>query len=215
MAERPLPRLVAATDRERLTKPDFAERLEALVAAGCPAVLLRGGGLTDLAFYKQVCESGTCCRAAGAALWVGDRADIARACGADAVQLPEHGMSIAGARRAAGPGVRVGRSVHSLARALAAAGDGVDHLVVGTIYASRSHPGIEPVGPELVARIRAALDARGTPVPVFGIGGLTPSRCQAVVAAGAAGVVAIRALWDAADPAAAVRAFSEALDSAP
>lgn len=207
--------MIAATDTERMARPDFATRLAALLAAGCPCVLLRGRGLPGRTFYRLACEARTLCRASGAQLWIGDRADIARVCGADGVQLPATGLSIAGARRAAGPGIRVGRSVHSLDAALAAAADGADHLVVGTIYASASHPGIEPAGPDLVARIRAGLDALEVPVPIFAIGGLTPDLCAAVVAAGADGVVAVRGLWDAVDPAAAVRAYNEALHSPP
>lgn len=207
MRERPLPALVAATDDERLAGAGFTDRLEALLAAGCPAVLLRGGRLPARRLYNLVCEGRERCTAHGAELWVGDRVDIARVCGADGVQLPERGLSIAGARRGIGPGVRIGRSVHSSEAALTAAGDGADHLVVGTIFATATHPGTEPSGAVFLTTVRAALDARGMSVPLLAIGGMTPERVQAVMEAGAAGVVAIRALWDAEDPATAVREF--------
>ncbi|MBK9692536.1 MAG: thiamine phosphate synthase [Gemmatimonadetes bacterium] len=48
--------------------------------------------------------------------------------------------------------------------------------------------------------------ARG-PCPVIAIGGITPARAAAVHQAGAFGVAAITALWDAADPAAAATAM--------
>ncbi|HUP01386.1 MAG TPA: thiamine phosphate synthase [Gemmatimonadota bacterium] len=215
MHERPVPRLVAATDDERLSRPDYRERLEALLAAGCPAILVRAKRLGGRDLYKYVCYTRERCAARGAELWVGDRADIARAAEADGLQLPERGLSMAGARRAIGPPScdgprpRIGRSVHSFDGALAAAGEGADHIVVGAIYATVSHPGVEPARPELLARIRAALDARGLPIPILAIGGLTPERAAEVGAAGAAGVVAVRALWDAEDPTRAVHAFLE------
>ena len=46
---------------------------------------------------------------------------------------------------------------------------------------------------------------------MIAIGGLTPANAAGVVAAGAWGVAAIRALWDAPDPAQAARAFLAAL----
>jgi thiamine-phosphate pyrophosphorylase len=203
--------LVAATDDERLARPDFAERLEALLAAGCPAVWLRSralGGRDLLALARDV---GARSAKHGARLWVGERADVAAIARAHAVQLPERGLSVAGARRAAGRGIAVGRSVHSEEAALAAARDGADHLVVGTIFPSESHPGGAAAGPALLSDVRAALSAAGLSVPLIAIGGMTPERAGEARRAGADGVAAIRALWDAEDPAGAVRAFLAAL----
>ena len=205
------PLLVAATDDERLARPDFAERLEALLAAGCPAVWLRSralGGRDLLALARDV---GARCAKHGARLWVGERADVAAIARAHAVQLPERGLSVAGARRAAGRGIAVGRSVHSAEAALAAAREGADHLVVGTIFPSESHPRGAAAGPALLSDVRAALGAAGVSLPLIAIGGMTPARAGEALRAGADGVAAIRALWDAEDPAGAVRAFLAAL----
>ena len=205
------PLLVAATDDERLPRPDFAARMEALLAAGCPAVWLRSralGGRDLLALARDVAAR---CAAHGARLWVGERADVAAIARAHAVQLPERGLSVAGARRAAGRGIAVGRSVHSAEAALAAAREGADHLVVGTIFPSESHPGRAAASPALLSEARAALGASGASVPLIAIGGMTPERAGQALHAGADGVAAIRALWDAEDPAGVVRAFLAAL----
>jgi len=205
------PLLVAATDDERLARPDFAERLEALLAAECPAVWLRSralGGRDLLALARDV---GARCAEHGARVWVGERADVAAIARAHAVQLPERGLSVAGARRAAGRAIVVGRSVHSAEAALAAAREGVDHLVVGTIFPSESHPEGAAAGPALLSDVRAALGAAGASLPGIAIGGMTPERAGEALRAGADGVAAIRALWDAEDPAGAVRAFLAAL----
>jgi thiamine-phosphate diphosphorylase len=135
--------------------------------------------------------------------------------GARAVQLPERGLSVAGARRAAGPGVAVGRSVHSVAAAIAAAREGADHLVVGTVYESRTHPGRTAAGSGLVAGIRAALEAEGLHIPLVAVGGMTPARAIEAIRAGAGGVAAIGGLWDDPDPGAAARAFLAALRPRP
>ena len=115
------PLLVAATDDARLAAADFDARLEALLAGGCPAVWLRSRSLDARALLARARALRERCTAHGAALWVGDRADVAALAGAAHVQLPERGLSVAGARRAAGAGVTVGRSVHSAGAARAAA----------------------------------------------------------------------------------------------
>ena len=96
------PLLVAATDDERLSRPDFHERLEALLDAGCPMIWIRAGRLEARAFLEIARDAARRCARAGADLWVGERADVAALAGAKAVQLPERGLSVAGARRAAG-----------------------------------------------------------------------------------------------------------------
>ncbi len=203
------PPLVAATDDERLLRPDFGERLETLLAAGLPAVLIRRGReASDRARLALLRDAVGRCRRHGAELWVGGRVDLALAAGADAVQLPEHGLSIAGARAVA-PGLRIGRSVHGVEAAVEAARMGADHLLVGTIFASTSHPGVEPAGPALLGSIRDALDR--TAPPLLAIGGLTPERVHEAIAAGASGIVAIRAIWETDDPARSVERFLIAL----
>jgi thiamine-phosphate diphosphorylase len=201
------PLLVAATDDEQLARPDFAARLEALLAAGCPAVWLRSRALGGRDLLTLARDIGARCAEHGARLWVGDRADVAAIARAHAVQLPERGLSADGARRAAGRGIAVGRSVHSVEAALDAAREGADHLVVGTIFVSESHPGAGAAGPALLSDVRAALSAAGVSVPVIAVGGMTPERAGEARRAGADGVAAIRALWDAENPSEAVRAF--------
>jgi thiamine-phosphate pyrophosphorylase len=92
-------------------------------------------------------------------------------------------------------------SVHSLGEAEAAVAAGADGLVVGTIWPTASHPGREATGLSLVARA-AALGR-----PVIAIGGVTPERAREARRAGAWGVAAIGALWQAKDRYAATMAL--------
>ena len=203
------PLLVAATDDRQLARPDFDARLEALLAAGCPVVWLRSRALAGRDFLSLARAVREVCDRHGAELWIGDRADVAALAGADAVQLPERGLSIAGARRAAGPGVTVGRSVHSVEASVAAAREGADRIVAGTIFASASHPDREPAGTGLLEEIRAALGDAGP--PLYAIGGIDRGRAESAIRAGADGVAAIGALWDSDDPPAEVRALLDTL----
>jgi thiamine-phosphate diphosphorylase len=206
-----VPLLLAATDDARIAREDFQDRLEALLGAGCPGVWLRAPGIGGRELLVLARGVAAVCAVRGAALWIGDRADVARLVGAHAVQLPARGLSIAGARRAAGARVAVGRSVHSAAAAIAAAREGADHLVVGTVYETPTHPGRPAGGTALVREVREALAAEGLDTPLVAVGGMTPARAAEAVGAGAAGVAAIRSLWDARDPGGAARAFLDAL----
>ena len=206
------PALVAATDDRILERADFRARLDGLLAAGLPAVLVRNReALTAAELLELLIDVRDRCRLHGAELWVGDRADLALAAGADGVQLPSTGLSIPGARVAA-PGLRVARSVHAVGEALAATLMGVDHLVVGTLFETPAHAGRDVAGPGLLTAIRRSIGAARAPIPpLLAIGGLTPERVVEAVRAGADGVVAIRAVWDVDPPARAVGRFLEAL----
>jgi thiamine-phosphate diphosphorylase len=206
------PALVAATNDRILGQADFQTRLEALLAAGLPAVLVRNRrARTAVGLLELLIDVRERCRRHRAELWVGDRADLALAARADGVQLPSAGLSIPGARAAA-PGLRIGRSVHAVGEAVAATLMGVDHLLVGTLFETPAHADHEIAGPGLLTAIRrATAEARAPIPPLLAIGGLTPERVEEAVGAGANGVVAIRAVWDVDPPARGVERFLEAL----
>ncbi|HXE56604.1 MAG TPA: thiamine phosphate synthase, partial [Gemmatimonadales bacterium] len=135
-----------------------------------------------------------------ASVLVNARPDVARAVGAQGVQLGRDDLAPAEARAVLGPGW-IGASVHSIAEAEAAAAEGADFLLVGAIYPTASHPGRAPAGIGLV-RAAAALGK-----PVIAIGGVTAERTAELRDAGAYGAAAIRALWSADDPARAALAL--------
>lgn len=211
----PLPRLVAVTDGTIVADTRFWALLDALLDAGLPALWLRWEGADDRTLQRFSERSRERTAERGAELWIGARPDVARSVEADAVQLPEEGVSIALARRVTGGTLRVGRAVHSVAAALEAADAGADQLVIGTIYASPSHPEFAPAGPDRIRRVRETLTVNGHPLPCFAIGGIDAGNVGAVISAGADGVAAIGALWRAPDPKAVVRAMIDALDRAP
>src|SRR5437667_44615 len=97
------------------------------------------------------------------------------------------------------PGWWMGKSVHDLAEAAPARTEGADYLLVGPVFATPPTP-THAVRPPLGAGALGAIARLG--LPVVAIGGITPERVREVKAAGAYGVAAIRALWDAVEPAA-------------
>jgi thiamine-phosphate diphosphorylase len=117
---------------------------------------------------------------------ISSRADLAVACDAAGVHLPERDIATADARKLVGKRL-VGRSVHSLEGAAAAESEGADYVIFGPVWASASHPGVAPVGVEALATV-----SRSVRIPVLAIGGVTDERIAECHAAGAAGYAAIR-----------------------
>lgn len=200
---RPLARVHAYTDAALLSAPELGIRAAAIAAAG-PAVALHarargaGGDLLAAGALRLIALA----KPPEAAVFVSGRPDIAAAVGAQGVQLAADDVAPADARRLL-PHAWIGRSVHTRDEAADAVHEGADFLVVGSIYETASHPGRPVAGLELV-RESAALGR-----PVIAIGGITAERAHEVRAAGAYGVAAIRALWQAPDPAAATLALLE------
>ena len=134
-----------------------------------------------------------------ASVFVTGRVDVALACGADGVigrtgDLDPRAMREAIERSTVSRRIVLVQSVHSLAEAEHAVAAGADGLLLGTIWATPSHPGRVPSGPELIDRVARC------GVPVWAVGGVTADRAAEAFDAGAWGVAAISALWDANDP---------------
>jgi thiamine-phosphate diphosphorylase len=143
-----------------------------------------------------------------AAVLVNGHPEIARALGAQGVQLATGDLSPEDARAVFSTGW-IGSSVHSEREAELAAREGADFLLVGPIFATPSHPTQVGAGLELI-RSCATYG-----LPVIAIGGISRDRVPQVRDAGAYGVAAISALWKAGDPAVATLAMLEPWTNAP
>jgi thiamine-phosphate pyrophosphorylase len=144
------------------------------------------------------------CDEAGALLILNDRPELVQAAGADGCHVGQDDMEPAAARERAGAEALVGQSTHFPDEVAGAAE--VDYIGVGPVYATPTKPGRHPVGVELVRF--AAFHA---PVPFFAIGGIDAGNVGEVVAAGANRIAVVRAIAEAADPAAAAAALRAAL----
>lgn len=200
-----LPRLHAITDARILALPDLPARAARLAAAAGPAlaVHVRDRALPARALMARATAIADAIRPAGARLVVHGRADVAATLGAWGLQLGQGDLTPLEARQAAGPAWsgRVGVSVHDRTEARLARQHGADWVLLGNLRPTTTHPGRPGIGYALLEEL-----ARGSG-PVLAIGGLGPDDAPAVQAAGAYGIAAITALWDAADLAAAARAM--------
>lgn len=202
-------RLYLITDRAASTRPPL-EVVEECLGAGLRAVQLREKDLEvrDLLALAEPLREAT--RRHGARLLINDRADVALAVGADGVQRTHTSLPVAALRGITPPGFLIGASAHSTAEAREAATEGADFVVFGPVYDTPSKRRYGP--PQGLAALEAA--AAATPRPLLAVGGITPERVREVRAAGAAGVAVIGAVYGAARPADATKAFLDVLGSA-
>lgn len=202
---RPFPRLHAVTNDAICRGAAFGIQAAAIAAAGSAVALhARAPDSTAAQLTVFATRLVALARPPEAAVIISGRPDLARAVGAQGVQLRPGDLSVVDARAVLGSGW-VGRSVHSPAEAEAAVAAGADYLVVGMIFESVSHPERTPAGLGMIRSV-AALGR-----PVIAIGGMNPERARAAREAGAWGVAAISALWGAKDPHAATLAMVEAV----
>jgi len=140
---------------------------------------------------------------------VNDDPELARACNADGVHVGQDDMPAAEARELLGTEAVIGLSTHSEEQIAAAAEAPVDYISVGPIWETPTKEGRPGVGVELIEHAAAR-----APHPFFAIGGIDAGNAEQVVEAGAERLCVVRAIRDAADPAAAASELRQAFAGA-
>ena len=212
-------RLYLCTDARR-ERGDLAEFADAALAGGVDIIQLRDkGSAGDQRFGPleardelAACEIlADAARRHGALFAVNDRADIARAAGADVLHLGQGDLPLDIAREIAGPDPLLGLSTHDPAQVAAAVANGAaDYFCVGPCWPTPTKPGRAAPGLPLV-RTAAGLDCAK---PWFAIGGIDARRLPELLDAGARRIVVVRAITAAEDPRGAARQLSSALAAA-
>jgi len=194
--------VVSDAREDRRDLPDF---LDSILRAGCDIVQLREktAEAGDLLRWGRVFVEAT--RRHGALFIVNDRPDVAVALDADGVHLGQNDLPPGVARRILGPDAIVGLSCHS-PEDHANASPEADYLTAGPVHETPTKPGRPGTGYGLVDHAASTI-AR----PWFVIGGMDASTLPVAVARGATRAVVVRAVTEAADPAAAVRTLLAAL----
>ena len=208
-------RLNAIVDPERAGGRDLAELARLCAQGGATLVQLRD----KVDETRAMVEAARAIKRALAPLnvpfVVNDRVDVALAAGADGVHLGPDDMAIEDARAILGRDAIIGASIKSVEAANAVPVGLIDYVGSGGVYATLSkQQKSEPIGPQGLARIIAALHARAPGLPVAGIAGIDAGNAAAVIDAGADGIAVISALSLTPDPAAAARNLRGIVDAA-
>lgn len=201
MTRRRLPRgLYLLTPDEHDGERLLARTLPLLPFASC--VQLRAKGLDRHVLLATGQHLRKACRESDVAFIVNDDPGLARELDADGVHIGEDDASVDDARRLLGDAAIIGVSCYDdLALARRLASEGADYLAFGAFFPSPTKPHTRRASLQLL-RDSAALG-----LPRVAIGGITPENGGPLVAAGADLLAVISGVFDAADPAAAARAY--------
>lgn len=194
----------------------FAERLKAALDGGdvaCFQYWAPGsvpGGVPDDQLARAADILMPIAQSRDVAFLLNDRPALARRLGCDGVHVTADEPDVAAVRRVLGDDLILGVSARNSRHIAMEAGEnGADYVSFGPFFASGTKPGIDAIAPEIVQWWSEIFE-----IPSVAIGGMTPENCAALVAGGADFIAAIGAVWDAADPAAAVAAFNRAIAGA-
>ena len=176
-------KLYAITDR-RLCKPKLIQDYVAsLLDTGVRAIQLREKDLSDTELRSVAVSINHICKAYSAKLFINSNIGVATDVGVDGVHLPESLLDTI--QKAKARNLLVGCSVHDLDVAQKMQVAGANFVTYSPIYPTMSKRN-PAVGLKSLRRIVGALD-----IPVFALGGITPSKVPECLNSGAFGVAAM------------------------
>lgn len=159
----------------------FLEQISYVASLHPRAIVLREKDLTEDEYTRLAKDVISICRSHGTMLFLHNFTGAAAALDYPYIHLP-----LAVLREyAASSGFKLketGTSVHSLADAREAVRLGAGYLFAGNIYETDCKKGLPGRGLDFLRQV-----CSGCPVPVYGIGGVTPERLPELIKAGAAG----------------------------
>lgn len=175
-----------------------------IVPLGVRVVQLRLKDADAQRVRREIIESLDACVPAGCQLIVNDYWREAIATGADYVHLGQEDLAAADVPTLKAAGVRIGISTHDEQELETALAVEPDYVALGPIWETKLKA--MKWAPQGIDRIKA-WKARIGALPLVAIGGITPERAPAVIAAGAASAAVITDFITHADPDARIRSW--------
>lgn len=199
-------RLYLITDRKLCNGQTLLDKVETALAHGVKAIQLREKDLPARELLELTKKLKRATHKQKAKLFINDRLDVALAADADGIHSPEEGLPIEMARKFL-PEKLIGKSVHSLEKALEAERSGAHFITFSPIFATASKEGIlEPKGLKALEQVASSVK-----IPVFALGGITPPLARKCASHGAHGVAVISSVLKSTDIAKTVLQFQSVL----
>jgi thiamine-phosphate pyrophosphorylase len=174
----------------------WREVLQQSIDAGCDCVQIREKTMATKSFINHAKEVISITSAAGVAVVVNDRVDVALIVGAAGVHLGSTDTSIKEARQLCSNKLLIGATVHELSEATHAIQQGADYLGIGPMFASTTKPELQTRGTSLLTTI---LDTYPS-THHLAIGGITPINTSDLFAIGCKGVAMCDAIASSTTP---------------
>ena len=181
-----------------------AEWVARMVKAGADTVQLRCKTLSGEALRREIAECVAACAGSKTQLFINDHWREAIAAGAYGVHLGQEDMDTADLAAIAAAGLRLGLSTHSvdeLARALSVH---PSYVASGAIFPTTTKQ--MPNAPQGMDKLREYVRQAGS-TPVVAIGGIDLGNAAQVLQTGVSSLAVVRAVTEAENPEAVVKAF--------
>ena len=155
-----------------------------IIQVGVKAIQLREKDLESKKLYKLAYPISELCRDNNVNLYINTNIQVAVDIGAVGVHLPDIDVTIEESMKGFNADLQVGCSIHDIKSAKKRESEGVDFLTYSPIFPIQSKPesgdgvGIDSLR-DLVGKVS---------VPVYALGGITPSKVKDCINVGAAGV---------------------------
>lgn len=198
-------RLYGILDLGYVSAADAPTVAQKMIEAGVDLVQLRAKKLSVEHFAKLARELAPIFANASIPFILNDHPELVAETGATGAHVGQDDLTVAEARRLAGPGAIIGQSTHSLEQARLG-GAQADYIGFGPLLATPTKPDYTPIG---LNEIKTAIAS--VQVPVFCIGGIKLENLPTILAAGAQRVVIVSGLLQANDLVAYGRAVKNLL----
>lgn len=186
---------------------NFADQLRAALDAGPVAAFqLRLKELPDPEILSAAEQLLPICRERDVAFILNDRADLAKAVGADGVHLGQGDGDAREARAALGPAAQIGVTCHDSRHLAMEAGEaGADYVAFGAFFPTTTKQTSHRPDPSILSWWTRVFE-----LPCVAIGGITAQNGRALVDAGADFLAVSSAVWThGGGPGEGVRAFAD------
>lgn len=187
---------------------DIADVVMTAVKGGVTMVQLRNKVDDKSLIAAQAAMLSELLKPLGIPFLVNDHVDIARDVEADGAHIGQGDISPAEARKILGEDKILGLTAFTKEHIRAVDSGVVDYIGTGPFYPTKTDKGKPVLGAEKFAEL-----IKLSPVPVVGIGGITPDNAYEVLSAGANGVAMMRSISEAQDPCSAAQKFATVLSS--
>ncbi|VAW80718.1 Mutator MutT protein (7,8-dihydro-8-oxoguanine-triphosphatase) / Thiazole tautomerase TenI-like domain [hydrothermal vent metagenome] len=168
----------------------FLVHLQRRLDDGIRLVQLRAKGLDDSSFRTLAERVITQCQSSGARILLNADVALAVQLGADGIQLGSQRLRQAG-ERTLPENLLLGASCHTTEELAHAHASRADFALLSPVKPTASHPDAPALGwPAFAQQVAACV------MPVYALGGMTPTDLEEAIVRGGQGIAAIRALWE-------------------
>lgn len=188
---------------------DHAALSALAIAGGADLIIFRQSDGTTREIIQEARRARDVCRRKGVTFLVDARVDIALAVDADGTYLRREDFPIEQARMILGPHRIIGGMAHTLEEAREVVNEGGDFVALGLVYSGVGGPGS---GASLDTSPLVEL-AKTSSIPILGFGGVRANNLEAVLRAGASGVLVRSAISTSHEPETATRELRTIIDS--